>query len=357
MFLELPKVAFCFGLRKCVLMEKISKKNKTILFISPDFYQYTRQIIAELQKEGYKVVFWSARPSLNQFDKWRMQRSESCRRRMMDAYTKRILACSPSEIDLLVFNDPVYFDRKEIQTIISGYMAVPKVINLWDTISYYPTMSSFLDLFDYKSSFDKTDCQKFNLQYQPDFIDATCLSSCGKSFDESPADVVFVGTAYPDRFVFFSKFKRYLNDQGISSKFLLYFRSRATYFYQKVHNKGYRHSSARDFVFQPISSERKNAIIRSAKAVVDIHYLDSQNGLSTREIETLFMGKKLITTSEKIADFDLFNCNNVKIIKGYDFSSVTSAFLLSPNAIYSPSVWKQYSLGTFIDNVFLRRLR
>jgi hypothetical protein len=339
-------------------LENLVSEKMNILFISPDFYQYTKQILAALKKKNIEVYFFPVRPKMSKFKKWLMQESPFFNNLVMSHYSKKILKLAPKKIDLIVFNDPVFFSKRQIEKILSFYPQAQSAINLWDTISYYPKTSLLLGLFKNKTSFDISDCAKYGLEYQPDFYDSECEHFVDRtSVYSSEFDVVFIGAAYPNRYNLLKKLAIYLDENKITYKFLLYFSSKATYYYHKIRNKQFKNSSQGEFIFKPISPSEKNQLISSSKAVIDIHYREDQDGLSTREIETLLLGKKLITTSQAIKRFDLYEPENVAIITTEKFDSITKDFLNSKNRPYPKNFWKEYSVDSFVDNIFCRRFK
>jgi hypothetical protein len=74
-----------------------------------------------------------------------------------------------------------------------------------------------------------------------------------------------------------------------------------------------------------IPPEKVNRIVQSAKAVVDIEH-PKQRGLTMRTIETLLLGRKLVTTNAEIRNSDLFHESRVCIIDRAN-PSIPQAFL------------------------------
>ena len=62
-----------------------------ILFISPEFYQYTNAIISELEKHDIETVFYPWWPHLNLLSKYFFKKKENVRRKKMDKYLDKII--------------------------------------------------------------------------------------------------------------------------------------------------------------------------------------------------------------------------------------------------------------------------
>lgn len=327
---------------------------KKVLFVSVDFFYYTKAVNDELKRQGIDVVFYDCRPKLSSFQKWRMLRFKNYRKRIMDRYAQKIIQETKGvNFSLVLFNSTIAFDVEEVRTILSAFPGVPHVWYMWDSVKNFPIVKDFPSLFDRGYSFDKDDCQTYGLTYRPTFFDPQCLSV--PTNEKKMLDIVFIGSANSERYRLLTDMKTALLKQNITCSYYLFIRNRLTYFFKKWFRHEYAGSKASDFIFKPVSSDEKNRILNSAKAVVDIPY-SNQGGITMRAIEAAVIGCKYITTDSRIYKENLFSKESIAIISKSDFSSITRSFLELPTNS-SPQAIEQYSVVAFVRELFLSNIK
>lgn len=326
-----------------------------VLFISPDFYSYTRLVINTAEKMGLKITFFDCRPKVTSFQKWKMKKSPAFRKRIIDEYINEILEKTKNiNFRLIVLNSTVFFDERQVLQILKASPEANKVFAMWDSTLNYPSVVPLFGLFERKYSFEKSDCVRYGLTYLPLFYDPSCLS-IDKSVSAPSSDIIFIGSAYPKRYQEFCDLQREMNKKEISCYFYFYFRSRGTYLFQKAKNKELKHSKFSDFHYVPLAQKEKNALTAASKSVLDMHY-GNQAGLSLRTVEAVAMKKKLITLSKDIVNYDVYDPANVAIISGNDYSQVTKDFLDSPYKEPSIDFQKEFSVETYVKSLFIKNL-
>lgn len=326
--------------------------KKRLLFVSVNFFSYTALGVQELEKHGYAVTFYDCRPPLTPLAKWRMKHHPRYAKRVMDRYAEKIIAENQGvAFDLVIFNSTVFFTREQIARILKAFPSSEKRLWLWDSISTYPQMESYLSLFDRQFSFDPADCEKYRLEYLPDYYDSECLKNEAETKAPS-SDICFIGSVWPERYAFLERFKKAMEKEGLVCSFHYYVSSPKIFWFYKLTSKEFRHAKKKDFIFKPIPLAQKNAIEQASRAFVDIH-VGAQVGLSMRSIESAVMGKKLITTCPQTTTYDIYDPHNVALITEMDFSAVSAAFVRSsfiplasdPKSRYSVARWAEDILG------------
>lgn len=324
--------------------------NGKILLISSDFFDSTKIILSEFKRRNLDFKYYDVRPAFSSFDKFLFQKSPVFHRRRMAEYVSKIIAENKSiPYSVLLLVNPFTFSEEEIGKLTRAFPQAHRILYLWDALDNYPNQKSFFSYFDEVYSFQKSDAEKYHLLYQPTYFDPTLLAA-QLSKDFVDVDVSFLGSSYPNRYRLFKAMGSYLQNLGISTDFRLFFKSKGTYVFRKMTDRNYRDSKSSDFFYQPVSTEGKNQLLLHSKAVVDIPF-EAQTGLSQRAIETLILGKKLITTNQAIKDYDLYDSDNVALITMNDFSTITREFLMRPSKTYSLDVLKEYSISAFLDRL------
>lgn len=210
---------------------------------------------------------------------------------------------------------------------------IKTVLYLWDSISVWD-FSDILDYFDYKYSFDRLDCKKYEskkLIYLPYFYsnenksgnllyDISHVGTINKLYSkrlETLASVVCQAKVLGLRIfirahasslnsIFFKKKKlmpsiRDLGRYLLDSKF-------------RNHIKALKKHINKGFIFESnLEQEQFNQIIDKSKCILDV-CVDNNTGISHRIIESLARGKKVITTNKHILNEDFYCPENISII-------------------------------------------
>ena len=205
-----------------------------------------------------------------------------------------------------------------------------------DTISRYPRTVDVLSFYDEVFSFEKKDCEKYNIQFAPNFIYNLNEKSEQKNYEFD----VFNITSKDKRSAIIFKIAKILSQQNISHKLLLF--SKKT---QKSFNSV-------EIINKTINLETVNQYILNSKALIDIHRI-GQNGLSFRVFESLGRHKKLITTNSDIVNYDFYNANNILVINPKKIEIPNSFFETKYQEIPKELVYK-YSINGWIDHVLLK---
>lgn len=88
--------------------------------------------------------------------------------------------------------------------------------------------------------------------------------------------------------------------------------------------------------------------IRENNCILDIPY-SGQNGLTIRTIEALGCGKKLVTTNEKVKDYDFYHPNNIYVM-GQD-CIIDSEFMKSEYVELPQDIYQKYALYTWVGEI------
>lgn len=185
-----------------------------------------------------------------------------------------------------------------------------------------------------KWTFDQNDSKKYGLR-----LNQTCsyFSTYVKPLKAPKYDIIYVGRD-KGRADFLLKLQYELNQLGISTKFIIVKNdkiSREKEYYQKL-----------------ISYDELINLITESSAILNVS-LPGQQGITVRDMESLFFGTKLITTNPHIQDTDFYNPNNIFILNEDNIGDIKS-FLMKPYVKASEELLKTHSFETYLEEIFSR---
>jgi hypothetical protein len=214
------------------------------------------------------------------------------------------------------------------------------------TIAYFndntkrcPKIIRVIPYFDEVFSFEKNDCDKYNLKFATNWIYNTTSISGEKTFKQK----VFNITSHDKRFGILSKIAFDLNSKNISHKIVVFNKKRK------------KKTSTIDFIDQHISLAEVSNYINSSQVLLDINR-ENQNGLTFRVFESIGLQKKLITTNSDIINYDFYNPNNILIIDKKK-PNINETFFDQEYEPIADSIFKKYTLDGWIENVIFNNLQ
>ena len=179
-------------------------------------------------------------------------------------------------------------------------------------------------------SFDKLDCEKYNLKFIPQFYWNYKNLNEIKEFD-----ILFVGNVK----------NRLTNIENIYREFLAL--GLNVFFYVTKSNPNDK-SAYIDLKEDDIPYTEVVKLISKSKCILDLSKY-GQSGLSLRPVESLFFQIKLITNNAHITEYDFFNENNICLIddKKQDFRSFLN---LKPKK-NSEKIINKYHINNWLSKI------
>jgi len=223
--------------------------------------------------------------------------------------------------------------------------SISKILFIWNPMDYYLdrlntrydhyTIDDLKRTFDKIYYFDKSECQKYGVEYFPTVYSRSVPAQFSISNNQ---EILFMGSKknrgeivkkYNDIF----RANELKTDIYVSSDVdeeqdgIHYFEGRKKYswYLEKVSKCG---------------------------AILDIPQ-KGQNGFTQRVMEALFFGKKLITTNQAIIDYDIYNPNNVFIL-GVDKTCDLHNFMSTPYIKMGDDILDEYDFDTWIRNIMTK---
>lgn len=322
-----------------------------ILLLALDFYGYTRELIAELERRGHEVAFFEIRPFVHdEFRKYRFKTDLGYRKKALARYADKIIEKTEDiAFDLVLAISVNTFLAEDLGRILAPQRKAVKIYFMWDSLANFPFMLEHFPLFDKVYSFDLKDCKEHGLIYQPTWASGNAWAAA--KLDIVPRkDITFIAVLHPERYFLSERLKKQCRKEGLRYAPYLYIRSLPTLFYLMYKTPAMRRAPLTAFRYRKLRDKAKTRRLSLARATVDVPY-GRQVGLTQRIIEALVLRRKVITTNAAVREFALYCPENVLVVDGNDFSKVTAGFLSSPFKDYEKSALERFSVGSFVDNV------
>ena len=282
-------------------------KGKNILFISPNFYDYSYQIKSELQSQEGSVVYYLEGPSGFAYRFFR--KIKFMKLRMERSYLQNII----NDIELDANFDFVFLIRGEIvdecfikklrEAINSDAVFI---MHQWDSCKMN-NYSALIPFFDHVSTFDLKDAASFNIRYVPLFHANEYNLEIDR--DNEDIDLLYIVYGHSDRVRFLRDLIFATEAEGLVLKHYVYLDFFV--FLKWIIQRKLFISDIRFIQFSPLNLAEVISYYTKTKAIVDIQHLN-QDGLTSRSIEALGAGKVLITTNKNISEY--FQSDQVRVI-------------------------------------------
>ena len=318
---------------------------KKILFLGIGFYDYDNCIITELQSRGAYVTYVKTVPdeivprALNRIGCKKIATKLISRK----LYNKLYSIQENFDYIFIIIGDNL--NKGHLQLLKSRNARSKFILYLWDDIKRVPNYNVLAAYCDEIFTFDAKDSEAYGIKLRPLFFRINEINS---KFDSklTTVDYSFVGWNHSIRYDYIHRIRKELDKAGLSYKFILLTRPWLYLIDKFVHNTIYKEDKD-IFVFKSLSYNEYIQITKKSKIVIDIPY-PSQKGLTIRTIESLAMGKKVLTTNDNISKygFPIYSyCILDDRIENYNFQAPLKEVSVNVDM-------KDFSICSFIDDLF-----
>ncbi len=310
-------------------------KNSNILFLCTELSTYYDSIIKELYKLGANKVIYVKIPTIkssfretNKYNFNYIDFFKTCYNYLINPkerhkWTERLYESLKREkIDVVLSIADAPFESFFIDKMKMLNSDIKFCLFLWDKLNVRHVPIKLISRFDRKFSFDKDDCRLVEgLEYFPDFyvdskmeIEAKYIYDVSYigTFSEYQRGVVikalsnFCKSNNLHSFLYLAKKKRHRNPKNLLMK--LYNK-----FLEREYNKLVGDFINEDFFkTEKISLDEVEQIQKGSNCIVDTSYKNRQ-GLTLNAIAALAMGKKLITSNNRIVEEEFYHPDNIYI--------------------------------------------
>ena len=318
--------------------------DKSVVLISPDFFNLSTIIKEEIEKQGYKCKWFDDRPSNKLLAKMLLRLSSSSLKGKINRYFDSIIEyCKKEQPSKFIVIIGQCFNTKHYQKLRKELPNMELVFYNWDSIENFPITKDNFTFFDRSYSFDLTDCKKYNIDFLPLFYSYQS-SNIKEDLDYSIITTVKKGK-YADLYNIISQL-----DKKYSNKFAhLYLQSKSMFNYYKMSDKGFKLAKKEEFTTERLSADKVQDVFNRSKIIVDI-VMAKQSGLTIRTIDTLHLKKKLITNNVNIKEYPFYTEQNILVCKDGDKIDFNSKFFTEPfDDKYC--IDETYSLTSFVKKL------
>lgn len=314
--------------------------KQKLLFIAPNYYGFCDVVLQGLQQYSGCDVYHIDSESKYQYKNigeriYNFFSKTFCGKNIKITRKKQILKekISQNNYDILVIIGAYSLEEDVLDTAIS--QTKHSISILWDSIAKIPSQKKYLNKFDTCYSFDKDDCEKYNLRFNPNFYFVEEQNSV------SNYDISYLAT-YDDRITDTIHIINYFNLNHIKNKARILTAKNIKISHNLPKNIEIIHNII------PFSESYK--YYSDSKIILDIAH-SNQKGLSFRPFEAIGMNKKLITTNKDIVNYDFYNPNNIFVIDNIKNIDIPTQFLASDYEELTKDIKEKYHIKNWVKNI------
>lgn len=326
--------------------------NKKVLLLCPTFFGYQKVIAEGLRAQGYTVDLYDERPGNSFAVKTMLRYRLPLHRQVVRRYYNRILDENrDKDYDYVFVIKCESIDHEQIVKMRAAYPRARFILYLWDSLRNTPGGLEKLPDYDRVMTFDPADAQRYNLPLRPLF----CMNGIPEREEEEvdyQYDIAFIGTAHSIRPRVVKQVEAFCREKGYRMYYYFYSPHPLVYLFFKLTNPDYRYITRRDVHFEPLSAAQVREIYRHSRCMLDIEHV-RQAGLTPRPVDMLGVRRKLITTNERVKEFDFYRPENYLIIDR-ERPVIDERFLKSDYREVEPEIVRRYTLDAFLNELFER---
>lgn len=323
-------------------MQSTFLKGKSILLISPKFFGYELAIQEKLSQLGADVTFIDDRPSNGLFSKGLIRLNKTLlKAKISEYYTKINNDIAYKKIDTVFLLNPEALPISFLKTCKLRWKNALFVLYMWDSIKNRKHTLEFVPFCDRVFTFDMNDAVLFNFHFKPLFYLDT-YSAIRQSKHPIMYDICFMGTLHSDRYPIAQEVSDWCDRHELRC-FLYFFMQSQILYYFNLGRQGITVPRSK-VSFTKLSASEVVNIVASSKVVLDIQH-PNQTGLTIRTLETIGSGKKLITTNDKVREYDFYYEENVMIIdRKNPTQNLDLSFFKNDNKVVPEEIIMNYSI-------------
>lgn len=316
-------------------------KGKRILFIGTGFYDYEKSIQEQFEKRGFTVFYFASDCKTNKKRILKMMGLNNLAIRSMSSRLTKLIEEQPQDIDYIFIIKGGNFSLCHFKQLKKKYPFQPRILYLWDSISNLDNWDLLRANFKNILTFDRKDAIKQSLGFRPLFFRDNHIDQA----EPILYDVSFVAKAYPNRDKIVKQVKNQLDSAGLSYRFIL-IKTKLRFFIERYITHKISKKDVKLYSFRPIAYSDYLKISLQSNVIFDIPDA-KQNGLTMRTIETIGLGKKIMTTNRDIEHYDLDKIS-YRLLDA-ETPTIDIEFLRKRNEVHYD--YEKYKLSSFVDDI------
>ena len=329
--------------------------NSRILLIAPKFFGYYKEMLKEMENQGYSADYICDMPSDSNFLKAAGRISKKLTYGATGKYfTDYVLPAVKREkySHVIVIGGMTFaFSPDMFEKIRRCQEDARFVLYQWDSEKNLPYSTGIHRFFDKIYTFDRPDSvrevEKYTLLplfYLPEY------AQIAEEKHELKFDCSYIGTAHPRKYKEINEISEAVKEKLPRQFIFHYMPSKLKFIYHKIKAPEYRHARYSEFETEKLSKAETLSIISNSFCVLDAPQ-GGQTGLTIRTIECLGAKKKLITTNSDIANYDFYNPANILIWSENSTPDFSSDFFTSDYKELPDEIYRKYSLSSWIKTL------
>lgn len=329
-------------------------KSKRILLIAPVFFEYYKDILAELRNMGYEADYICDTYSNSSFSKALGRVNKKLIRGFMrNAFSRNIrpkIWGRKYDFVFMVAGMTFAFSSDMVEEIREIQSEAQFILYQWDSEGNLPFVKEIHPFFDRIYSFDPKDCQNNKIYtFLPLFYNRQ-YEKVGKNTKSSEwkYDCSYIGTAHPQKYKSVNQMSKALKDLMPRQFIYHYMPSRMKYLYHKLFAEEFRDARFSEFQKEKLSGSISAKIFEQSKCILDAPQA-GQCGLTIRTIECLGAKRKLVTTNVDIKNYDFYRETNILVFQGE--IDANSDFFTKGYDDVPEEVYQKYSLRQWINTL------
>lgn len=320
--------------------------EKNILILGYNFFGYENEILKELSKK-YNVKYVNLENNfLERTYSYILKKTIGNEKRnlfIIKLWNKKINKIIKNEfnIDILFVLGIFNLKKENFIFLDKTYNIKNKKLYLWDTIQRIENFYEYRKYFNEIYSFDKKDCDTFQLIYRPTFFSKRLerLENIKNIYKFS-----FVGAHSLKRENFLKK----ILDQNSKNNFVYLYLDFFMYIKKYIFDIKYK---LNNFKFFKISKEKYNLIMSQSEIIIDLLQFN-QTGVTQRSLDALYLKKKIITDNKYIKNYDFYNPNNILIINENTTRKEIEEFQNKEYIEIDKNIISYYSIERWVQDIF-----
>lgn len=326
-------------------MKKLDGKRVLLIALT----EYSKGIIAELQKMGAKVDYMCDKPNNGVICKSLGRLKFKPYMSVIEKYYReKIKEYSANHYDYILSIRGEYTPVESVKLIKKTFPDSRVILYMWDSLRNNKGVEKTWPFYDKVWTFDRIDYldHKSKIDFLPLFYYNAFLP---EKTDEYKYDIAFIGTGHEDRVKIVKGIKSQCERYNLKMFDYIFLPHQLIYIKNKFMNKNYVKVTKNDVHFKLLPTNEAYKIYSDSKCVIDIES-PTQCGLTMRTIEMIGLRKKLITTNKDIVNYDFYNPNNIMVVDRNKFE-IDPKFVESSYENLSENIYNKYSLKQWLINV------
>ena len=331
------------------------KMGQRVLFISPRFFGYEKEIQRELEEAGNQVDWYDDRPSSTLLMKAVIRLRPQLVTKIVNKYFDDIIRqVANVTYDIVFVIKGEALPAEKIQTLRQVLSEARFLYYSWDSFNNFKNSYEKLQYFDKVYSFDRFDSIENKKIKHLSLFYTRAYEALGeqKKNGKHDIDLLFLGSIHSDRYLVVKKV--WAAVQILKPDVRLYghffYQSKWVFAIKKVFDRQFRLIPWPDVKWKSLRSENALSLIERSQILVDVHH-PGQTGLTMRTIECLGANRKLITTNSDVKNYDFYNSENILIVDRLA-PLILDSFINTGFRPVDADICAKYSLRKWLAEIF-----